>query len=88
MLFRSDYDKNNALLSWSMVNAIISQPNSFGEIKIDKMTQTERIDPCDAVIDAWKLYFMNKNDGKIDGQAALDAWLGIVNTENEGGDTT
>ena len=82
-----DYDENNALLSWSMVNAIVSQPNSFGEVKIDKMTQTERIDPCDAVIDAWKLYFMNKNDGKVDGQGALDVWLGIVSTENEGGDT-
>lgn len=82
-----DYDENNALLSWSMVNAIISQPNSFGEVKIDKMTQNERIDPCDAVIDAWKLYFMNKNVGNVDGQGALDVWLGIVSTENEGGDT-
>ena len=29
-----EYNKDNALLTWSMVNAIISEPNSFGEIKI------------------------------------------------------
>lgn len=76
-----EYDKNNALLSWSMVNAIISQPNSFGEIKIDKMTQTQRIDPCDAILDAWKLYFMNKQDEKPDGHSALAAWLDATDTK-------
>ena len=79
------YDKNNALMSWSMVNAIISQPNSFGEIKIDKMTQTQRIDPCDAVLDAWKLHFMNKQDDKPDGHSALAAWLDT--TDTKGGDS-
>ena len=69
------YDKNNALLTWSMKNAIVSAPNSFGEIKIDKMTQTDRIDPCDAVIDAWKLYFESRMKAKPDGKAALSAWL-------------
>jgi phage terminase large subunit-like protein len=78
------YDKENALLTWSMVNAIISQPNSFGEIKIDKMTQKQRIDPCDAVLDAWKLYF---TDGKrpIDGNANIDLFLeemGLEGGEN------
>ena len=79
------YDKNNELLSWSMANAIISQPNSFGEIKIDKMTQTQRIDPCDAVLDAWKLHFMNKQDDKPDGHSALAAWLDT--TDTKGGDS-
>ena len=72
------YDKHNALLTWSMVNATISRPNSFGEIKIDKITQTNRIDPCDAIIDAWKLYFSQKRDEKPDGSAALSAWLDIT----------
>ena len=69
-----EYDKNNALMTWSVINAIISQPNSFGEIKIDKMTQTDRIDVVDAIIDAWKIYFSNKHD-EIDGHQALAAWL-------------
>lgn len=68
-----EYDKANSLLTWSAVNATISQPNSFGEIKIDKMTQTKRIDPVDAIIDAWKLYFMNKKG--IDFDNAADEWL-------------
>ncbi|MBR4384071.1 MAG: terminase large subunit, partial [Selenomonadaceae bacterium] len=55
------YDKQNSLLTWSMVNAILNAPNSFGEVKIDKATQVNRIDPCDAIIDAYKLYFEDKN---------------------------
>lgn len=78
------YDKENALLTWSMVNAIVSAPNSFGEIKIDKMTQTNRIDPCDAVLDAWKLYFMEKDSRKAGGEQSLDVWLGI--TAQKGGE--
>lgn len=68
-----EYDKSNSLLTWSAVNATISQPNSFGEIKIDKMTQTKRIDPIDAIIDAWKLHFLNKKEVNFD--AAADEWL-------------
>lgn len=68
-----EYDKANSLLTWSAVNAIISQPNSFGEIKIDKMTQSKRIDPVDAIIDAWKLYFLNKTE--VDYDNAADEWL-------------
>ena len=72
------YDKRNALLSWSMVNAITGAPNSFGEIKVDKMTQTNRIDAVDAIIDAWKMYLTEKKSGKLEGEAALDAWLGAL----------
>lgn len=75
------YDKQNALMTWSAVNAIISAPNSFGEIKIDKMTQTNRIDCVDAIIDAWKVWFSQKSD-IVDGHAALAEWLEI--TEKEG----
>ena len=75
-----EYDKRNELLTWSAINAIISAPNSFGEIKIDKMTQSERIDPIDAIIDAWKIYTIYKNQApKVNGESALNAWLGITN---------
>ena len=49
-----EYDERNKLLTRSMNDAILSQPNSFGEIKIDKMLQKNRIDPCDAAICAHK----------------------------------
>ena len=69
-----EYDKRNQLLTWSMLNAV-TVANSFGEIKIDKQSAKNRIDPCDAVIDAWKLYIMNKKDEKPDGEELLEAWL-------------
>ena len=50
-----EYDERNKLLTRSMNDAILSQPNSFGEIKIDKMLQKNRIDPCDAVICSHKV---------------------------------
>lgn len=72
------YDKHNALLTWSMVNAITNAPNSFGELKIDKMTQTNRIDAVDAIIDAWKIYSEEKNNRTSSGEEALEAWLGAL----------
>lgn len=72
------YDKRNALLSWSMVNATVNAPNSFGEIKIDKATQTNRIDACDAIIDAWKIYMEEKLNSHSEGEDALEAWLGAI----------
>lgn len=50
-----EYDENNVLLTRSMNDAILSEPNSFGEIKIDKMLQKNRIDPCDAAICSHKI---------------------------------
>lgn len=74
------YDKQNALLSWSMVNAILNAPNSFGEVKIDKMSQTRRIDAIDAVIDAHKLFLQNKNRQPVaQGEVALEQWLSALN---------
>ena len=49
-----EYDEKNELLTWSVTNAKVVK-NSFGEIKIDKEIDTHRIDPVDAVIDAWKM---------------------------------
>jgi len=73
------YDQDNALLTWSVANAIVSEPNSFGEIKVDKMTQTNRIDPVDAIIDAWKVWFISKQDNKPSGEEALSLWLESLN---------
>jgi phage terminase len=77
------YDRQNALLTWSMVNAVISAPNSFGEIKIDKMTQTNRIDPCDAVMDAWAVYFHGHNNAVVDAEEALSIWLEVTDGGGE-----
>ena len=77
------YDKNNALLTWSAINAIKSEPNSFGEIKVDKMTQTNRIDPIDAIIDAWKVWFVSKQNNSPSGEEALQIWLDSLGDENE-----
>jgi phage terminase large subunit-like protein len=73
------YDKNNALLSWSAANAIVSEPNSFGEIKVDKMTQTNRIDPIDAIVDAWKVWFVSKQNNSPSGEEAFQIWLDSLN---------
>ena len=77
------YDKNNALLTWSAINATISAPNSFGEVKIDKMTNTQRIDPIDAIIDAWALWLQSKNRRTPSGEEAFDIWLGITSNKTE-----
>lgn len=79
------YDQNNALLSWSATNAIISEPNSFGEIKVDKMTQTDRIDPIDAIIDAWKMWFLSKEGNVPDGEEALQMWLDSMGEDEKEG---
>ena len=53
------YNRHSDLLKWSFSNAEIVN-NSMGEIKIDKNLQKKRIDPCDAIIDAWKAMMDNK----------------------------
>lgn len=79
-----EYDRENALLTWSAVNAITSAPNSFGEIKIDKMSQAERIDPIDAIVDAWKLWLDSRHvESAPSGEEALDLWLGITQPEKD-----
>ena len=77
------YDKQNALLTWSAVNATISAPNSFGEVKIDKMTATNRIDPIDAIIDVWALWLQSKRNRAPSGEEAFDIWMGITGSKTE-----
>lgn len=49
-----EYNRDEELLVWSILNARTIS-NNYGEIKIDKDITTQRIDPVDAVIDAWKV---------------------------------
>ena len=67
------YDKKNGLLKWSISNATTVE-NSFGEKKIDKQARKKRIDPVDAVIDAWKVMLLNK-ESKINNDESVDEWL-------------
>lgn len=48
-----EYNRNNELMTWSFVNAVLVR-NSFDEIKVDKKpgARCRRIDPVDACIDA------------------------------------
>ena len=60
------------LLTWSIANAKETS-NSYGEIKIDKTLQTERIDPIDAIIDAWTEAM--KEEYRLDINEEVDRWL-------------
>lgn len=54
------FNGNNELLFWSFGNAK-TVSNSEGFIKIDKDKSTQRIDPVDSVIDAYKLAYKSEN---------------------------
>ena len=69
-----EYNKWNVLLTRSMNDAILSEPNSFGEIKIDKMLQKNRIDPCDATICSHKIA-MGADLDTVDINDAVGAFL-------------
>lgn len=60
------------LLTWSIANAKTIS-NSYGEIKIDKAVDEDRIDPIDAIIDAWKAAM--KEEYKPDTNEVVNEWL-------------
>lgn len=60
------------LLEWSMANAKTIS-NNYGEIKIDKDITVERIDPIDAIIDAWKAAM--KEEYVPDVNETVNEWL-------------
>lgn len=68
------YNKDSALFVWSVINAVTTK-NSFGEIKIDKMSQERRIDPVDAALDAWKIMMLYQRQPKADMNEVIDAWM-------------
>ena len=57
---------------WSIANAKTIS-NNYGEIKIDKDITTERIDPIDAIIDAWK--HAMKEEYRPDVNETVNEWL-------------
>ena len=59
------------MLKWSIANAT-TVSNSFGEKKIDKQSQKNRIDPVDAIIDAWKIMLINKKETVNNDEAVED----------------
>lgn len=74
-----EYDKRDELFTWSCSNASTTK-NSFGETKIDKNVATGRIDPIDAVVDAWKIYFVNKRNLKYNADDDFDDWEEIMSS--------
>lgn len=70
------YDKKNSLLKWSIANAT-TVANSFGEIKVDKQAQKNRIDPVDAILDAWKIMLLNKKED-VDINESVADWLELM----------
>ena len=72
-----EYDKKNELLSWSAVNAkLVSNPK--GEIKIDKDRREKRIDPIDAIIDAYKLAYKEEKLVARDINETVDKYLEMM----------
>lgn len=79
-----EYDADNELLTWSMINAAITR-NSFEEIKVDKKpgARFKRIDPVDAVIDAHALMLLNNGGAdSVDLNDALDNYLALMGWKN------
>jgi phage terminase large subunit-like protein len=48
-----EYDKTNELMVWSITNAEVVE-NAKRELLVDKKMRRERIDPVDAILNAWK----------------------------------
>lgn len=74
------YNKYDKLLVWSIINATTTK-NSFGEIKVDKLSQTNRIDPVDAILDAWKLRFANKDTVGYTANQSADDYINMLNSK-------
>lgn len=75
-----EYDEQNELLTWSMVNAAVVK-NSFEEIKVDKKpgARFKRIDPVDAIIDAHALMLISTGgENPVDVSEALDDFLAMM----------
>lgn len=71
------------LLTWSIANAKTIS-NSYGEIKIDKELRTERIDPIDAIIDAWTEAM--KEEYRPDINEEVNEWLEMYKKYMKGGE--
>ncbi|MDE6730071.1 MAG: terminase large subunit [Oscillospiraceae bacterium] len=79
-----EYDKDNELLTWSFMNAAVVR-DSYDNIKIDKRRvagrkqENKRIDPVDAVIDAFALMLIDESDSKpVNVSDELDEYLKLM----------
>ena len=74
-----EYDRSDELLTWSMINAATVM-NSFGEIKIDKKpgARFKRIDPSDALIDAYAVMLLSDGGLRVDVDNELEAYLKMM----------
>ena len=79
-----EYNVNNELLTWSVLNASIVR-NSFDEIKVDKKPgqRFKRIDPVDACIDAHACMMKNKTNAVVDVDDALNEYLKAMGWKKE-----
>ncbi len=73
----------DGLLTWSIANAK-TVSNNYGEIKIDKDITTDRIDPIDAIIDAWKAAM--REEYKPDINETVNEWLEQYEKYMKGGE--
>lgn len=76
----TQYNKNDDLFKWSVGNATLTS-NSFGEVKIEKQSAVKRIDAVDALIDAWKLYFTQREED-FDINESVDDWFKTINNKS------
>lgn len=67
-----EHNEDDELMQWAISNAKTIK-NSYGEIKIDKETSTDRIDPLDALIDAWTEAM--REEQEFDINDSLDKWF-------------
>lgn len=69
------YHSNDEVLTWSIANAKTIK-NNYGEIKIDKAREEDRIDPVDAVLDAWSEAMKTHNEQSA--TQAVEEWLRMM----------
>ena len=67
-----EHNEDDELMQWAISNAKTIK-NSYGEIKIDKATSVDRIDPLDALIDAWTEAM--REEQEFDINDSLDKWF-------------
>lgn len=70
-----EYDRENELLTWSIINAE-AITDSKKQMIIEKKMAEHRIDPIDAVLDAWKGWLTMPP--VEDNEAKAEAWLGLM----------
>ncbi len=77
-----EYNVNNRLLTRSMNDAVLTAPNIYGNVKIDKNAQKHRIDPCDAVICAHKRA-MTIEIEEVTADESVEAYLKMFGSQEE-----